>query len=71
VIKKGDTIAKIALAVYGVADATGEKAIRHANPILISFPAGASLSFFAGDTLKIPAYTPPIKPTSTPVRRIS
>lgn len=62
-IHKGDTLARIATAVYGRSDAPYESALRRANPILASYPATSRLDWLAGHTLTVP------KPPAAPVRK--
>jgi nucleoid-associated protein YgaU len=55
-IKTGDTIGKICTAVYGVNDTHTHNLIKMGNPVLAAFPWNAPLTFFVGQTIRIPAY---------------
>lgn len=55
-IVKKDTISIISNKVYGRNDLYTRNLIRAANPVLAGFTANLSLSYFAGNTIKIPAY---------------
>lgn len=54
-IRHGDTLERVAQAVYGNADKSSIRALKLANPILWPFSATARLDHYAGDTIRVPA----------------
>jgi hypothetical protein len=68
-IRKGDTLAKIAAYTLGDDSAANIRAIRRANPILISFPRTARLDWLAGDLIHIPKAPPRAKRPAPKKRR--
>lgn len=55
-IKAGDTLSKIASQVYGLNDLYARSILRGANPSLASFTENAPLTFFVGETIRVPVY---------------
>lgn len=54
-IHRGDTLQKIAVAVYGTGEPWTIRELKRANPILAFFAPGRRLDNYAGDTIRVPA----------------